>query len=391
MFDYEKLKRLLMEDGLEQKQYSLFMSQMKRNFYSIHCSEDLETYAWALKKGFFPDQVEKYGLTGENIEDYFSTYAYFKMYPLNDFFRIWINDKLTMKYFLSGAGLRAVLPKCYLYIENRGRHIYLVDAPEDIPHNETFLWELLKRERVIAAKPNNGHSSKGFIKYEYKDTCVLANNVKISKEQYLEEASKLYNYIFIEYLFQHDGLKKVFEGTEAVVRCNMYKAVQSELYSESVWEFANGYLTLGTAKSGTASNETRDAICVPIDYDSGMLFEAGLYHRDEQGALEKVYAHSDTGFVFKNFMIPEWKMLKDVVLKACKALQSLDWLGFDVIITDSGPKIIEINSLLGIEMPQMLSGPILKDDELKKFLVSKGLENSSVENFYKIIKECYVL
>ena len=183
MIDIDKLKSLLAEDDFDLKQFPLFLDQMNENICSIDTINDFDKYEWALRKGFFPDQVEKYGLTEDNVDSFLSTYAYFKMHPFNNFFRMWINDKFTLRYFLGGATLACNIPEYYLYIENSCQFTYLVNAPEDIAKGKIFLLELLQRRKMLAAKPNNATSSKGFIKFEYLDARIFMNNEEISEEK----------------------------------------------------------------------------------------------------------------------------------------------------------------------------------------------------------------
>lgn len=385
MFDEDKLEKLLIADGFDSKQFLLFYNQLKDNI----CSRDeIERYKWAIEKGFFPAHVHKYGLTVENKEQFLPTYTYFKMHPLNNFFRLWINDKLTMKYFLSGAGLGSLIPEYYLYIENDGKFTYLVDSPGDISKDESYLWNLTKRKKKIAAKPNNGNSSKGFLRLENIDNSIFINDEEVGKEQFIEKTKDLFNYIFTEYVSQHNELRKIWNQSESVLRCNMYKIPKAYIYAESEWKCASSYLTIGTIDSGSASNETRDAVCVSVDFDTGKLSTRGLYHRLNSN-LKWVSKHPNTEMEFVDILLPGWNLVKKDVMRICSALSSLDWIGIDLIIAESGCRVCEVNSLSGIEMPQMICGPMLKDPGVRAFFGSKGLEEIKTDNLYEIIKASY--
>ena len=58
---------------------------------------------WAHERGFFAESAYAFHLSDSNVADYMSDYDYYRVWPLNNWQRIWINDKLTLKYMLSGT------------------------------------------------------------------------------------------------------------------------------------------------------------------------------------------------------------------------------------------------------------------------------------------------
>ena len=82
----------------------------------LWAEEDLE---WAHARGFLAESAVAYNLKeAEHIEDYLSDYEYYRIWPLNSWERIWINDKLTLKYMLAGTKYDRYMPK-YFYIRQR--------------------------------------------------------------------------------------------------------------------------------------------------------------------------------------------------------------------------------------------------------------------------------
>jgi hypothetical protein len=61
----------------------------------------------------------------------------------------------------------------------------------------------------------------------------------------------------------------------------------------------------------------------------------------------------------------------------------LSYLGFDVIITEKGMKLCEINTHPACDYAQVMCGPVMAKDEAKKFFSNKGFEKFSGEDFYK--------
>lgn len=126
----------------------------------------------------FPGRIPLYGLNEPNWRDFISNYAYYMLHPLNDWQRIWVNDKLTLRYALDSEGFSNLIPRYFLYVQPDGRFTYLMDAPHDIPRDERFLQCLLEREGILAMKPNNGAGGRRkqslfWWRWRRKRTCCL--------------------------------------------------------------------------------------------------------------------------------------------------------------------------------------------------------------------------
>ena len=104
---------------------------------------------WALSKGFYPGRIKLYGLTDENYFDYLPEWMYFMLHPINHHFKIWVNDKLTLKYILNGSDSESLMPEYYLYVENDGNYTYLMDAPKNIKKDRNFIFNLLKEKKAL--------------------------------------------------------------------------------------------------------------------------------------------------------------------------------------------------------------------------------------------------
>ncbi len=174
MTNYKKLRELLIAEGMDRKWSKMFVRKLSddEEFFSV----DAETKKWALKRGFYPGRVQLYGLTEENYKNYLPDYSYFMIHPVNHHFRIWVNDKLTLKYILNSCGCEDAMPEYYVYVENNGNYSYLMDVPTDIKRDKDFIRNLLKQKKILAIKPNSGTSGgRGFMKVEHApvlDRCI---------------------------------------------------------------------------------------------------------------------------------------------------------------------------------------------------------------------------
>ena len=96
----------------------------------------------------------------------------------------------------------------------------------------------------------------------------------------------------------------------------------------------------------------------------------------------KIKKHPDTDYVFDGKSLPNWEYVKNKIMDICDHISSLDYLGLDVIITEDGMKLCEINSHPAMDYEQIMCGPALKKEKVNAFFKYKGLDNYDAEKLY---------
>lgn len=387
MTNYDKLLTLLQEAGMDKKWSKMFVKKLSDDEKAFPADEN--TKKWALTKGFYPGRVELYGLTEENYKNYLPDYGYFMIHPINHHFRIWVNDKLSLKYVLNSNNCEDTMPEYYLYVENNGCYTYLMDCPENIDKDENFILNLLKQKGTLAIKPNSGTSGgRGFVKLEFKNNEIYANNKLISMTDYEAIVEHLENNIVTEYAYQHEDLAKVWPDSECTLRVIMAKLPNESIYDESKWYCTVSYARFGSSVSGGASNLSSGGIGIGFDFETGKYHDFGIrYKRFCPDGKWKITEHPDTHIVWKENGLPNWQFVKEKIEQVCKHISSLDYLGLDIIITPGGFKFCEINTHPAGDYEQVMCGPILRSSEARAFFENKGLNNFDSEEFYKMYME----
>lgn len=381
-----KMSKLLLDRGMDPKQIGFFLKSYHEDERGF--SVDPETAKWALKRGFFPGGVELYGLTEENYHLFMPNYAFFLMHPYNHHFRIWVNDKLTLKYILNESRFEGVMPEYYLYIENDGSYTYLMDTPESIRKDEDFLVNLLKWKKVLAMKPNNGAEGIGFVKFEWQDGSVLMNGKEISIQTYKDTYLKLRNYTVTEYITQHSMLKEIWPGSESTLRVTMAKVPGETQFCPQEWVNISTYARIGTSVSGSVSNLDAGGFAIGFNFETGALNEIGMSYKHYQSPDESVYTrHPETKVGWSGKRLPNWDQVRESVLGICHYISSLDYLGFDIIITEDGFKLLEINTFPAVEYCQFYNDPYLADEKRKAFFARKGYYEIDNEELYRFVAE----
>lgn len=388
MTNYDRLLELVREAGMDKKWAKMFIKKLADDEAAFPVSEEKRN--WALERGFYPGRTELYGLNEENASRYLPDYPYFMMHPLNHHFKIWVNDKLTLKYVLSGGGCADTMPEYYLYVENNGNYTYLCDAPEDVARDENFLLNLLRKKGTLAVKPNSGTSGgRGFMKLELRDGQLFENNRPISPEEFIAHTSRLENHIVTQYAYQHAALSEIWPESECTLRVIMLKEPVDKPYDTAKWRSIVSYARFGTSVSGGASNLSSGGIGVGFDFETGAFCDVGIRYKkfcpDGQWHLSR---HPDTGVVWKNTSLPNWQFVKQKLLRVCSHISSLDYLGFDVIITPDGLKLCEINTHPAADYEQVMCGPVLDKKGAREFFTAKGMEKINTADFLRMYLAC---
>lgn len=387
MTNYEKLQTLLIKEGMDKKWSKMFVKKLSDDEKAF--STDEKTKEWALKRGFYPGRVEQYGLNDENYKSYLPDYSYFMIHPINHHFKIWVNDKLTLKYVLNSCGCEVTMPDYYLYVENNGNYSYLMDAPSHIARDSNFILNLLKEKGTLAIKPNSGTSGgRGFMKVKLESDNIYVNNKIITKDEFTDILSNLQNHIVTEYAYQHNEISKIWSESECTLRVIMVKIPPRDNFSPSTWKNIVSYARFGTSISGGASNLSSGGIGIGFDFETGQFNDFGIrYKRFCENEQWVCYEHPDTKVKWSDKKLPNWNFVKNKILQVCNHITSLDYLGFDVIITPNGLNFCEINTHPAADYEQVMCGPILKDNENILFFQNKKLFDFDTERFYELYQE----
>ena len=382
MTDYNLLLNLLRENGMDSKWSKMFVKKLADDEKVFVADE--KTKRWALQSGFYPGRVELYGLPEENHRDYLPDYSYFMIHPINHHFRIWINDKLSLKYVLNSNGCESSMPEYYLYVENNGDYTYLMNTPYSIKKDKHFVLNLLKEKGILAVKPNSGTSGgNGFMKMEWVDSAIHINNKPIDMLQFNTILDQLQNNIVTEYACQHSDLARIWPLSECTLRVIMVKLPHDNPYSESKWQCIVSFARFGSSVSGGASNLSSGGIGIGFSFETGQFNDFGImYRRFSPDGRFICYEHPDTKAVWKDSKLPNWDYVKSMIEKVCQHISSLDYLGLDIIITPTGLKFCEINTHPAVDYEQVMCGPVLANENTRRFFENKGLGRVNNSDFF---------
>lgn len=347
---------------------------------------DKDQYEWAHARGFFAETVACLNITEANEDDYLTDYDYFRAWPLNSWQRVWINDKLTLKYMLSGTQYDRFLPKYYFYA-SQGGLVPLIDSglvaqgdavPQDAyvgvgPNNNgsdayrsEFL-ALLQEAGEFACKPANAELAVGFHKLSYEGGTFLIDNRPAGADDVWGYVKNHTNDVFTEFL--HPG------GTLADISPVIH-TLRVLVINESgnAPKFGAAYLRLATDVAGDDSKanyrspdeEGIRSYNLSFDLSNGAYGDGMLVYGNKSVPAIK---HPDTGVKGEGVM-ESWGELRQAIYDVSLRLGPVEYMGYDVCETTDGPKIMEINSHSGSKYLQLYR-PFMKDPFLADYFSRK--------------------
>lgn len=286
-----------------------------------------------INNGYAPYKINRYGVTRDNIGDYLSDFELYspKHYVDKRFVELF-EHKLNTYYLLSPFCKN--MPKHFWYISKKG-DILPIDVPNKAAGKTQDLIDLLDTT-PIAAKACLGGHGRGFYKIEKKNKDFYINDKECSESEVERLYASLRNYIITEYKTPHKNLRNLCgEGAYAVIRT---VSVFDKEYGSQV---TGAMIRLGCKKAGIVSDYD-GTIYTGIGLEDGKLFAP--YIRVNETLFERIEKHPDTGFDINGITIQYWDELKKTVEDITKYIPWAPYLVIDIIPTDDGFKILEINS-----------------------------------------------
>lgn len=321
--------------------------------------------SWAHARGFCAESACAYGLTEKNVGDYLSDYDYWKLWPLNGWQRIWINDKLTLNALLEGSDLERYIPTYFYYTKPGGGLLPLAGSGY-APGTEGLL-DCLRREGAFACKPCNGSTSAGFHHLEFRNDTFLVDGEEVTAHGIEDFVRTHPNYVITEFIRPEASLARVNPLIHTLRALVINPSGTDPAPTIAYLRFG-----LGDGATGTGANyvaPTTADICsynVEIDLTTGRYGNGRLVYANR---VEEAPRHPVSG-VLAEGTIPQW----DDVLEMLRALSlkvgACEYLGFDACVTDKGPRIMEINSHTGVKYLQLFH-PIWENRTLAAYYRDK--------------------
>jgi hypothetical protein len=168
-------------------------------------------------------------------------------------------------------------------------------------------------------------------------------------------------YVLQEPVRNHEELAQLAPWAANTVR------IQTFLTGEGSVAVQGAVLRLGR-RGGMVDNYSLGGLSVPVDAATATLGRGVL-----PGSTERLTHHPDTGLEFTGRQVPRWNETVDLCVRAARLFPGLRSLGWDVVITASGPVLLEGNADWGLRSLQMHTDGWLADPVIRAQLESLGV------------------
>lgn len=341
--------------GIRPYMQRLWFDAVKDDFKHTHVSIFKKIWAW--RRGFLSYRIEQYNLTNQNYKNFLSDYDYHWLNRINNSYQIWLNDKTTFRYIL--APFKEYIPDYYYSIFNRSNRRIIKkmhDCPEGISEGYEGIFELLQKKGKLALKPSAGTHGDGFYCLSSENGSYAVNGEEKTKEEIIRMIEELQSfYLVTEFISMNASLKQIYDKSVNSVRMMV---INQNGYEPQIMQ---AYMRIGSSSTGYTDNVGYGGICVMIDEETGEMYnpERIIDHK-----FEPCRTHPDTGTEITG-KIPNWELVCSKILEICRFMPELEYLGFDIAITDDAFQIIEIN------IHQDLHKVATHSTEIKKYFNEK--------------------
>jgi Sugar-transfer associated ATP-grasp len=263
-----------------------------------------------------------------------------------------LNDKIVSFYVFSGLGARTPA----IYAEKARGHFVVFDGQGA----GLDLEALVRAKGEVVVKPRSDSGGRGFLRLEWRDGRFRVNGEPSDR---LPDPGR--DYLVKEFVRQHAYAARVYPRTTNTLRLL------------TMWEdgsdapfLATAIHRFGTARSFPVDNWGAGGLSAPIDLETGVLGRAAA--APSSNRLEWHELHPETRERIAGLQVPGWGAVKDSVLALAGKLPYLPYVGWDVVVTEAEPVIIEGNSNSDVNLLQ-IHGPLLADPRVRSFYRSHGV------------------
>lgn len=337
---------------------------LKRNLASLKWQTELPlatplSYRLRLLEGgFTAASAATYALERNNPRDYLSDLAAGSERARRSngpFAVVLFSDKL-LSHTLIRPHIR--LPELLALVERGQVFSFQGSGVTDVDS----LLEYCREVGAVILKPAQGMKGGGVVRLEHSGSLTIDGQA-VDEAAMQALLARLDDYLIEACVTQADYAAQIFPGAANTLRIVTMRDVDrghEPFVAAAIHKF-------GTAATAPTDNWTRGGVNAAIDLKTGVLGPAVRNLRRGSGELAWSPQHPDTGAQIEGVQIPHWSQVKECVLALTTSFNFLVYVGWDILITDAGPCLIEGNTAnVGVRSLQV-HRPLLRDRRVRRF------------------------
>lgn len=308
------------------------------------------------RQGFIGESAAIYNRPDADLSDYLSDFARQMRTPrINGDFREVLDNKLV---FFFAAKDYVSTPRAFAVVGRTG--ITPLDATVSLRDFDAFLDFCTENAGLVLRRVRGGGGARVYILRAARGGFYL-NDQLLDRAGAVNALQRLPtdNYIVTEFVEQGSYSSEIFGGTTNTIR--VITMVDPETRDPFIPIAVHRF---GTRRSVPVDNWSKGGLSVKVDIDSGELSRGVTFPTD--GTLQWHDRHPDTGAQIWKRVVPGWAQARDAILDLAAKLSFLSYVGWDVVVTDTGFTMIEGNNYTDVNLLQVHQ-PLLADERVRRF------------------------
>ena len=317
-------------------------------------------FAW--RNGFLSESLIIYQLDENNTGDYLSDYDRLVKTPkINGKHSEILNNKIIFNRI---AGIGQFQVPSELFWINKGTIFSLQDENPTLVE-PTDILDLCRDKGRVIVKPVAGGGGKNVLMLEANNDQFYVNTDRVPAKDLEDLLRKRSNAIVTEFVKQHQYATDIFP-----LVCNSIRIVTMWDYQTGSTFVAAAVHRFGRTTTIPVDNWSRGGLSVFIDIEQGRLGKCVA--RTSNGAIEWYSAHPDSHQKIEGLEVPHWSKITEQLLLASNQLPFTPYIGWDVVVTDAGFRVLEGNNYSDVNLIQA-HAPLLRDPRVRRFFEHHGI------------------
>ena len=273
-----------------------------------------------------------------------------------------INNKLLLPVLMRSVGLPAVEIWAF-----RRRGNWMDGSGAAIGNFSAWLAASLSVGKKAVLKPVKGHKGLGIAFIEHSTAGLMVNGRAIGDIAIERFFSPKRDVLLAGFVEQADYARALYPNTSNSIR--VLTAWDIDLGQPFIAAAAQ---RIGNCRSFPVDNwlEGLGGLCAEIDLETGKLGAAATVSDRERITWHA--RHPETGSQIQGLVIPGWSAMQSALCKGAKGLPFAPLLGWDILVTRDGFRVLELNGPPGLHVHQV-HRPLLKDPRLRRFYSTYGI------------------
>lgn len=277
-----------------------------------------------------------------------------------------LDNKFAFFLLVNQLGLNSdVVPLLGLYVRG-GVHIFPNDDRVSL---QQFLQTRLEVDQRVFVKPLRGAEGRLVRAITRTQTGYRMNGQDVTVAEiraWIEEHKR--PMLFERGIEQHEAQAALNPSATNTLRI----LTMPDVANDKEPFIAVAVQRIGTSLSNHVDNWTQGGLSAKIDLETGRLSKAGQL--PEERTPKWFTHHPDTGAPIEGAQVPFWDEIRTLIVDASRRLSFMEYIGWDLIISPSGPVILEANINSGMNVLQV-HGPLLDDPRVRAYYAKRGVIN----------------